>query len=227
MSLDFPSLLPFPHQHLISNIKIHGPPTPTPTLTFTLEFTGGTDICSLFAGMNTALPVYRGEIQCRMLGMGVMAFGEPSSSPSPSSLPENGSGTERAPRGLPVPPNTSGELVCVKPFPVQPLGFWPLAGYGAPEEDVRRARERYRESYYVQFEGVWCEFLCFFFSGRGSRRSCMDKELNAGLILFVFLDHGDHVVITESREGNGGGVVMLGRSDGVLSVHPFSFLPSN
>lgn len=34
--------------------------------------------------------------------------------------------------------------------------------------------------------------------------------------------HGDHVLITESREGNGGGVIMLGRSDGVLYVrhHP-------
>lgn len=31
------------------------------------SITGGTDICSLFAGHNTSLPVYRGEIQCRML----------------------------------------------------------------------------------------------------------------------------------------------------------------
>lgn len=31
-------------------------------------------------------------------------------------------------------------------------------------------------------------------------------------------DHGDHVAITRSRGGNGGGLVMLGRSDGVLCV---------
>lgn len=31
--------------------------------------TGGTDICSVFAGRNTSLPVYRGEIQSRMLGL--------------------------------------------------------------------------------------------------------------------------------------------------------------
>jgi acetoacetyl-CoA synthetase len=31
--------------------------------------TGGTDICSVFAGRNTCLPVYRGEIQSRMLGL--------------------------------------------------------------------------------------------------------------------------------------------------------------
>ncbi|KAG6817418.1 hypothetical protein H0H87_009063 [Tephrocybe sp. NHM501043] len=29
--------------------------------------------------------------------------------------------------------------------------------------------------------------------------------------------HGDHVAITRSRSGNGGGLVMLGRSDGVLN----------
>lgn len=31
-------------------------------------------------------------------------------------------------------------------------------------------------------------------------------------------DHGDHVLITASQEGNGGGMIMLGRSDGVLLV---------
>lgn len=31
--------------------------------------TGGTDICSVFAGRCTSLPVFRGEIQCRMLGL--------------------------------------------------------------------------------------------------------------------------------------------------------------
>ncbi|OCB84825.1 acetoacetate-CoA ligase [Sanghuangporus baumii] len=40
------------------------------------SITGGTDICSLFAGMNTALPVYRGEIQCRELGMAIETFTE-------------------------------------------------------------------------------------------------------------------------------------------------------
>jgi hypothetical protein len=35
---------------------------------------GGTDICSLFAGCNRALPVYRGEIQCACLGMAIQAW---------------------------------------------------------------------------------------------------------------------------------------------------------
>ncbi|THG95812.1 hypothetical protein EW026_g5914 [Hermanssonia centrifuga] len=77
------------------------------------SITGGTDICSLFAGMNTALPVYRGELQCRMLGMAVEAF---------------------TPTGEICLPDEAGELVCLKPFPCQPIGFWPLPGYGSKEE---------------------------------------------------------------------------------------------
>ena len=38
------------------------------------SITGGTDIVSLFAGHNSAGPVYRGEIQCRCLGMAVEAW---------------------------------------------------------------------------------------------------------------------------------------------------------
>ncbi len=38
------------------------------------SITGGTDIVSLFAGHNCALPVYRGEIQCRCLGMAIEAW---------------------------------------------------------------------------------------------------------------------------------------------------------
>lgn len=38
------------------------------------SITGGTDICSLFAGHNAALPVYRGEIQCICLGMKIEAW---------------------------------------------------------------------------------------------------------------------------------------------------------
>ncbi|MDP6465942.1 MAG: AMP-binding protein, partial [SAR324 cluster bacterium] len=38
------------------------------------SITGGTDIVSSFAGGNAMLPVYRGEIQCRALGMKVESF---------------------------------------------------------------------------------------------------------------------------------------------------------
>ncbi|KAJ1308642.1 hypothetical protein OPQ81_004336 [Rhizoctonia solani] len=122
------------------------------------SITGGTDICSLFAGMNSTLPVYKGEVQCRMLGMAVEAY---------------------SPEGSVLPVGETGELVCVKPFPCQPAGFWPLPGYGTNEE-VSKAQTRYREAYFNVFKGIW--------------------------------HHGDYVRITSN-----GGVVMLGRSDGVLN----------
>ncbi|EGO01898.1 hypothetical protein SERLA73DRAFT_104023 [Serpula lacrymans var. lacrymans S7.3] len=127
------------------------------------SITGGTDICSLFAGMSTALPVFRGEIQCRMLGMAIETF---------------------TPEGVPCAPGKSGELVCIRPFPCMPVGFWPLPGFGS-EEAVSAARVRYQQAYFSEFKDVWY--------------------------------HGDHVLITPSRAGNGGGLIMLGRSDGVLN----------
>ncbi|KDR83730.1 hypothetical protein GALMADRAFT_236077 [Galerina marginata CBS 339.88] len=127
------------------------------------SITGGTDICSLFAGMCSALPVFRGEIQCRMLGMAIESF---------------------SPTGNSNPPDEAGELVCVKPFPCMPLGFWPLPGFGT-EAEVKAAQARFHQSYFSEFDGVWY--------------------------------HGDHIVITRSVLGNGGGLIMLGRSDGVLN----------
>ena len=90
--------------------------------------------------MNTALPVYRGELQCRLPGMAIETFG---------------------PDGKPCPPGVPGELVCTRPFPCQPVGFWPLEGYGS-EKDVQAAKERYRQAYFAEFEGVWCESFDFF-----------------------------------------------------------------
>ncbi|KAJ9060106.1 hypothetical protein DSO57_1034394 [Entomophthora muscae] len=66
------------------------------------SITGGTDICSLFAGHNTALPVYRGEIQCRCLGMAIASWND-------SCQPVF---------------DQSGDLVCTRPFPCMPAMFW-------------------------------------------------------------------------------------------------------
>jgi acetoacetyl-CoA synthetase len=100
-----------------------------------IDFSGGTDICSLFAGMCTALPVFRGEIQCRMLGMAVESF--------------DLSGSLQK-------PGETGELVCLKPFPCMPVGFWPLEGFGN-EELVKSGKDRYQQAYFSNFTGVWCE----------------------------------------------------------------------
>ncbi|NQT97777.1 MAG: acetoacetate--CoA ligase [Candidatus Marinimicrobia bacterium] len=63
---------------------------------------GGTDIISCFVLGNPTLPVHRGEIQCRGLGMDVAAFDD---------------------SGQPVI-GLRGELVCRKPFPSMPINFW-------------------------------------------------------------------------------------------------------
>ncbi|KAJ1507906.1 hypothetical protein HMI56_007550, partial [Coelomomyces lativittatus] len=65
------------------------------------SITGGTDIISLFIGHNTNLPVYRGELQCKCLGMSVESWNEKGQSVT----------------GIP------GDLVCTKPFPCMPIYF--------------------------------------------------------------------------------------------------------
>ncbi|MEE9167715.1 MAG: acetoacetate--CoA ligase [Candidatus Neomarinimicrobiota bacterium] len=66
------------------------------------SISGGTDIISCFALGNPTVPVYRGELQCRGLGMKVDSF-DP-----------HGTGQT----------NEKGELVCVSPFPSMPIYFW-------------------------------------------------------------------------------------------------------
>ncbi|MCP4388240.1 MAG: acetoacetate--CoA ligase, partial [Gammaproteobacteria bacterium] len=63
---------------------------------------GGTDIVSCFVISCPLLPVYRGEIQCRGLGLAVEVFDEDGNSVR----------------------NQKGELVCSKTFPCQPVYFW-------------------------------------------------------------------------------------------------------
>ena len=87
------------------------------------SISGGTDIVSCFVLGNPLLPVWRGEIQCRGLGMAVDVFDDD---------------------GRPVR-GEKGELVCTRPFPVMPIGFW-----NDPEGS------KYRAAYFERFPGVWC-----------------------------------------------------------------------
>ncbi|ORX97489.1 acetoacetate-CoA ligase [Basidiobolus meristosporus CBS 931.73] len=82
------------------------------------SITGGTDICSLFAGANTAASVYRGEIQTRCLGMAIEAW----------------DGPEKPVFGQ------SGDLVCVKAFPCMPVYFW-------NDEDGSKYKGAYFDNY--------------------------------------------------------------------------------
>ena len=63
------------------------------------SITGGTDIIACFAGENSVLPVYRGEIQSAHLGCGVAAWDEAGAAVT----------------------GEAGELVCTAPFPSMPV----------------------------------------------------------------------------------------------------------
>lgn len=51
-----------------------------------------------------------------------------------------------------------------------PVGFWPLRGFGASDEEVRGAEGRFRDAYFLEMlsaqgeggekgeRGVWCKF---------------------------------------------------------------------
>lgn len=65
-----------------------------------------------------------------------------------------------SPTGALCAPDDAGELVCMKPFPCMPLGFWPLSGFGS-EEEVGAAKLRYQQAYFSEFKDVWCELLVF------------------------------------------------------------------
>ncbi|MBA4245643.1 MAG: acetoacetate--CoA ligase [Pseudomonas sp.] len=66
------------------------------------SISGGTDIVSCFTLGNPVLPVWRGELQCKGLGMDVQVWND---------------------SGQPVT-GEKGELVCARHFPSMPLGFW-------------------------------------------------------------------------------------------------------
>ncbi|MBI1206256.1 MAG: acetoacetate--CoA ligase [Azospirillum sp.] len=87
------------------------------------SISGGTDIVSCFVLGNPVGPVWRGEIQCRGLGMAVQVFDD---------------------AGRPVV-GAKGELVCTRPFPSMPIGFW-----NDPDGS------RYRAAYFERFANIWC-----------------------------------------------------------------------
>ncbi|TQS34484.1 hypothetical protein Golomagni_05127 [Golovinomyces magnicellulatus] len=70
------------------------------------SMSGGTDLAGGFVAGSPLLPVYSGEIQCKILGMAVTVYDSSSETPKPVNSPGD-----------------PGELVCTKPFPSQPLYF--------------------------------------------------------------------------------------------------------
>ena len=86
------------------------------------SISGGTDIVSCFMLSCPVRSVYRGQLQGAGLGLAVDIFDE---------------------EGKPVQ-EQKGELVCTKPFPAMPIGFW-----DDPDQ------KRYRSAYFESFDGVW------------------------------------------------------------------------
>ena len=83
-----------------------------------VSLSGGTDIMGCFCAGDPTRPVWRGEIQCRLLGMAVEIYDDDA----------------RPVRG------DKGELVCIKPFPSMPVGF-------LNDPDGSRYKETYFEAY--------------------------------------------------------------------------------
>ncbi len=83
-----------------------------------ISLSGGTDICSAFVGGCPLLPVYAGEIQCRMLGCALEAFDE-QGHPQREAL---------------------GEMVILEPMPSMPVFFW-------GDKDNERYHASYFEQY--------------------------------------------------------------------------------
>ena len=86
------------------------------------SISGGTDIIGCFVTGNPMKPVWRGEIQGSGLGMATDVVDE---------------------NGKPVR-HGKGELVCLKPFPSMPVGFW---------NDP--AGKRYFHAYFARFPNIW------------------------------------------------------------------------
>ncbi|MDY0881384.1 acetoacetate--CoA ligase [Dongia soli] len=86
------------------------------------SISGGTDIISCFLLGNPTGPVWRGEIQMRGLGMAVEVWND---------------------EGKPVR-GEKGELVCTRPFPAMPIGFW-----NDPDN------KRYKAAYFERYPNIW------------------------------------------------------------------------
>ncbi len=93
------------------------------------SMSGGTDLISCFVLGNPLLPVWRGELQSRGLGMSVAVFDAKGRSLSAG----------------------AGELVCTRSFPSMPIGFW-------NDPDGAKYHAAYFEKFpNVWCHGDWCE----------------------------------------------------------------------
>jgi acetoacetyl-CoA synthetase len=84
---------------------------------------GGTDVISCLMLGYPDKPVYSQQLQGAGLGLALDVYTS---------------------EGKPSPIGDKGELVCTKPFPCQPIGFW-----NDPEN------EKYKKAYFNRFDNIW------------------------------------------------------------------------
>lgn len=82
------------------------------------SMSGGTDVCTAFVGGCPTKPVVKGKIQCRGLGISLLAYDD---------------------QGKPIV-NETGEMVITKPMPNMPIYFW-------NDQDQERYKESYFNVY--------------------------------------------------------------------------------
>lgn len=117
------------------------------------SISGGTDLCGCFVGGDPARPVWAGEIQGPALGMAVDVWDE-----------------EGRPLAGGQGDASKGELVCTRPFPSVPLGFWGDDG------------SKFQAAYFDRFPGAWAhgDFASWTEHGGVVIHGRSDATLNAG-----------------------------------------------
>jgi len=151
------------------------------------SISGGTDIVSCFVCGDPTAPVYSGEIQGAGFAMAVDVWTED---------------------GCPAQTGEKGELVCTRPFPAMPLGFWNDDG-----------GERYRETYFGKFPNVWCQgdFAERTESGGFIIHGRSDATLNPGGVrigtaeIYAEVEKFDEIrdAVVIGRDDDAGGQVVL------------------
>jgi acetoacetyl-CoA synthetase len=163
------------------------------------SITGGTDIMACFGSGCPTLPVYEGEIQALSLGMKTEVFDD----------------TGKSLLGKP------GELVCTRPFPSVPIGFW-----GDADTD------RFHGTYFTRYPKVWWHGDLATITLRGGLivHGRSDAVLNPGGVrigtaeLYRQLEAVDEVVesvaIAQERQGDVRIVLFVRLRDGLTLDEP-------
>ncbi|WP_040305692.1 acetoacetate--CoA ligase [Ahrensia sp. R2A130] len=113
------------------------------------SISGGTDIAACFVGGVPWKPVFDGEIQGPMLAMDTQVWDDDGQSVQ----------------------GEKGELVCARPFPSMPVGFW-----NDPDGS------KYHDAYFARFDNVWCHGDFAEWTSRGGMviHGRSDATLNPG-----------------------------------------------